>query len=492
MQGITSVERGKCRKKPLEDDEDKPKDRNGLSPAEQKLNDRRHIQPVELATKLIGKPDYDLAELRDSEVEVDDFGVAEMEGVLYRHGNGKGSRHATTLREEGDEGERSDDSEGRVPEESHSEGSDEEDSEHEDSTGDADGGHDGRDGSRNATDEREELRRLLSSDQKTIAAEISKAAKGDVEKGRAVRKQQSTFDALLNTRMKIQKALGAANQLSFTEQGPDNADLDPIKSAESAALALWSTLENLRFVMADAQSGREPQKRKHPSPVSSAASTISLWKRMVDLESDSIAHRRAVLEKWSLKVRGSSAANLNGRGKLLGSTTGGQQNISAILDAQIASELGERNAKRVRRETSGQDSTEPIYDDTVFYQSLLRSLVEQRISSDPVANGLDNLHIQLPTRLSVHPVTGMRNDKTKRDVDTRASKGRKMRYQVHEKLQNFMAPEDRGTWTDRAREELFASLLGKTASGLLGEGDDDASAESDEDLEEGGLRLFRS
>lgn len=57
-----------------------------------------------------------------------------------------------------------------------------------------------------------------------------------------------------------------------------------------------------------------------------------------------------------------------------------------------------------------------------------------------------------------------------------------------------MAPEDRGTWTTRARDEFFASLLGRTASGMLGEGDeDDASAEeSDEDREEGGLRLFRN
>ena len=117
------------------------------------------------------------------------------------------------------------------------------------------------------------------------------------------------------------------------------------------------------------------------------------------------------------------------------------------------------------------------------------------MSSDSITNGLDTLHIQLPSRLSLHPVTGMRNDKNKRRgaVDTRATKGRKMKYDVHEKLQNFMAPEDRGTWTTRARDEFFASLLGRTASGLLGEDDEEASAaeESDEDREEGGLRLFR-
>lgn len=45
-----------------------------------------------------------------------------------------------------------------------------------------------------------------------------------------------------------------------------------------------------------------------------------------------------------------------------------------------------------------------------------------------------------------------------------------------------------------ARDEFFASLFGRMASGLLGEADDkDASAdeESGEDCEEIGLRLFR-
>ncbi|KAF4247768.1 hypothetical protein CNMCM8980_006991 [Aspergillus fumigatiaffinis] len=346
------------------------------------------------------------------------------------------------------------------------------------------------------SDDREELRRLMSSDQKTIAATISQAAKADAAKGRAVKQQRATFDALLNARIKLQKGLTAVNQLSIAAKGSDekpNLDGEAIKSAESAALALWSTLENLRLALADAQTQDESKKRKRPSAVSVATSSDSLWKRMADLESDAVAHRRAVLDKWSLKVRGSTAALPNARGKLLGASAASQQTITAVIDAQVASETGDRAAKR--RRNSSDEGLEPVYDDTVFYQSLLRDLVEQRMSSsDAITNGLDTLHLQLPSRQGIHPITGMRKDKVKRDVDTRASKGRKMRFDVHEKLQNFMAPEDRGTWTATAREEFFASLLGKTASGLLREGDDeDASAaeESDEDREEVGLRLFR-
>ncbi|KAL2800027.1 apoptosis antagonizing transcription factor-domain-containing protein [Aspergillus keveii] len=361
------------------------------------------------------------------------------------------------------------------------------------------------------SDDREQLRQLMATDQKTIAATISQAAKADATKGKAVKQQRATFDALLNARIKFQKGLTAVNQLSVAARNQtedDEVDADAFKSAETAALTLWSTLEDLRLTLADAQTQDESKKRKRPSPATSTTSASSLWARMTGLESTAVTHRRAILDKWSLKVRGANTTTLanSKTNKLLGSASA-QQTITAVLDAHIASETADfRAAKRARNNkttstngtsaSNASEAEEPIYTDALFYQSLLRDLVEQRMSSsDAITNGLDTLHL-LPSR-DVHPVTGMRKDKVKRDVDTRASKGRKMRFDVHEKLQNFMAPEERGRWTLHAREEFFASLLGKTASGLLGEGVDEVDGErsdvsEDEDAEEGGLRLFRS
>jgi protein AATF/BFR2 len=351
------------------------------------------------------------------------------------------------------------------------------------------------------SDDRAQLRQLLATDQKTIAATISQAAKADATKGRAVKQQRATFDALLNARIKLQKGLTAANQLAARTQPFEDADTDAFKSAETAALTLWSTLEDLRLTLVDAQTQDDSKKRKRPSPATTSTSTSSLWKRMAELESDSLAHRRAILDKWSLKVRGSATATTlaNSKTKLLGSS-GAQQTITAVLDAHVASETADRSSKRLKStQGSTSDPNEvKVYDDTIFYQSLLRDLVSQRMSStDAITNGLDTLHI-LPSRSgagAIHPVTGMRKDKVKREVDTRASKGRKMRFDVHEKLQNFMAPEERGIWTKRAREEFFASLLGRSASGILREddvSDDEDGEKSEEDVEEGGLRLFRS
>lgn len=80
----------------------------------------------------------------------------------------------------------------------------------------------------------------------------------------------------------------------------------------------------------------------------------------------------------------------------------------------------------------------------------------------------------------------------RKKVDTKASKGRKMRYTVHEKLQNFMASEDRGMWGERQRDELFGGLLGRRGALREDAVDVEDGDLGREDVEEEGLRLFRS
>lgn len=49
----------------------------------------------------------------------------------------------------------------------------------------------------------------------------------------------------------------------------------------------------------------------------------------------------------------------------------------------------------------------------------------------------------------------------KRKIDTRSTKGRKLRYTVHTKLMNFMAPYDQAPWSEEAKQDLYNSLFGK-------------------------------
>lgn len=93
-------------------------------------------------------------------------------------------------------------------------------------------------------------------------------------------------------------------------------------------------------------------------------------------------------------------------------------------------------------------STE-IYDDTDFYHSQLRELIE--FKSDRIDNPSE------VTRQFIE-LQKLRN-KMKKKVDTRASKGRKIRYAIHHKMVNFMAPHDASDWTSSTKTELYSSLF---------------------------------
>jgi len=132
-----------------------------------------------------------------------------------------------------------------------------------------------------------------------------------------------------------------------------------------------------------------------------------------------------------------------------------------------------------------------IYDDADFYGLLLQNLLEQRSGESIAAATAGAANMSMPNGIDAR-FQLRREAKTRKQVDTRASKGRKLRYTVHEKLQNFMAPEDRTTWGPRQSDELFGSLFGKKME--LGEDVDGINGDEEDGLgaEEAGLMLFRS
>ena len=137
------------------------------------------------------------------------------------------------------------------------------------------------------------------------------------------------------------------------------------------------------------------------------------------------------------------------------------------------------------------DATDPeIFDDTDFYQKMLRDIIDARGN----VNGGEDWMIS------------QKQKKAKKKVDTKASKGRKLRfvatlpmwylltksifdrYEVHEKLQNFMVPVPvPGAWHDEQIDELFTSLLGK---GFESVGIDVDAPRVDQNIDLGGFRVF--
>jgi protein AATF/BFR2 len=350
-------------------------------------------------------------------------------------------------------------------------------------------GDESKSGSEHEDDEktqRAELRKIMGEEQKTVIATISQAAKVDADKGNAVKEQRKAFDSLLSVRMVLQKALVATNSMAALEERcTDESANQPYEAAEEAAIKLWNTLDGLRHELSKANSGvKTGQKRKRGVETSTPSAT--LWERMQGSEVSIIDNRQTTLEKWSAKVRSTTSLPISR--KL--NPAAAQQSITSLIQDQLAN--SDHLVKRTKMPRScaplqrDQKVTEDpdIYDDGNFYQLLLKELVDQRRvdSLTTSVNGGD--------AGKAMQWTAVKEAKTRKNIDTKASKGRKMRFTVHEKLQNFMAPEDRGTWEPAAIDRFFGTLLGQKMT--LGEASDDGEGENGFSLEEEGLMLFRS
>lgn len=308
---------------------------------------------------------------------------------------------------------------------------------------------------------------------KTVLSAISDSARQDIEKGRAVRQQRKIFDGLLNLRVRLQKALVAVNTLGHVESASTGPEA--YEAAEEAALKLWNTIGDLRTGIKGSKAG---EKRKRDVDTSTPTDTI--WGYMNDDEQRARQQRRKTLDKWSGKIGATTVPVGN---KLNLNST--RNSISTVLEEQLLDR--ERLIKRTRvprscaplQASKSVKEDAAIYDDADFYQILLKELVDQRTADSEAAQSAGVATVQW---------AAMKEAKTTKAVDRRASRGRKMRFTVHEKLAGFMAPEDRRSWEGEAIDRFFGTLFGRKMEL------DEEEEESEEEInaEEAGLKLFRS
>lgn len=289
----------------------------------------------------------------------------------------------------------------------------------------------------------------------------------DIRKGLAIQQQRKVYDGLLNLRIRLQKALVAANTFPALEDAP-TPEAEPYEAAEEAAIKLLNTISTMKGALGP---GRAGGKRKRDFEVSTPSGQI--WEQISADDKKVSKVRNANLEKWSQKVRTVNDSS-------------SKKSLVSSLEQQF-DETEHRLVKRSKTPRScapaqiakrvGED--EHIYDDADFYQQLLKELVDQR-TVDGSAEQASNV----PSVM----LTASRDAKARKYVDRKASKGRKMRFTVHEKLQNFMAAEDRRSWEQGAIDRFFGTLFGKKMELDEVESEDDMEGLS---ANAEGLRLFR-
>lgn len=344
----------------------------------------------------------------------------------------------------------------------------------------------------------------------------------EVKKGKAVHSQLLIWDSILELRIQLQKLLVLANQFpkpenystfrsAALEKDKKNANLmgQAKQSVELVMNQLLNLQEKLRDSHPDVRnvfssaggkqkgvdqidsedeeipSDTEPEESDEGSegPVEAGSTKrkpveqmhpkkLAKYRKMDDCISSAAEfwksfepYRNSTIEKWYERTRLLSGKVGRGFASLEQSPV--KQIKHILMDEERLLRrtqtkrssykiLGDEEVTNNEEQNQGTaDVDEEIFDDDDFYHHLLREIIERKTSStdNPVALSRQWLEIQKLRK------------KVKRKVDTRASKGRKIRYDIIPKLVNYMAPLDRATYSDEAKTELFGSLFGQKKYG---------------------------
>lgn len=298
----------------------------------------------------------------------------------------------------------------------------------------------------------------------------SKLIGEEIKKGESVQNQQKIWEKLLEVRIKAQKMMTTANALpdydahiELLEVDDDGQFSDKIEETSSQ---LYNLLDNLielqsNLVKNYSETKNLTLKRKSKSKsgnILMKRSKLAEYADLVEENYDSYSDfRTKTLQKWhertkSVKEMKGSLGNIDIMTKI--------QNAMLKKDEIIKkTQLYRGGYSLFGKDAKIEDDihSPEIFDDSEFYHQQLRELIEYK-------SGLDENQAEITQKLiELQKVRG----KMKKRIDTRASKGRKIRYIVHNKLVNFMAPRDESTMPDEARKELFNSLFGAANEGEL-------------------------
>ncbi|KAG6628565.1 putative uncharacterized protein DDB_G0270496 [Carya illinoinensis] len=347
----------------------------------------------------------------------------------------------------------------------------EEEEEEEDDNDDEDGEEDEGEGiDRDAEmEELEKEYKALQRQELDILKDMKRHKDEDLLKGQAVKNQKALWDKTLEFRFLLQKAFSSSNRLpqepvrsSFCDSDEDvnvaysNLITSSKKTLDSLVGLQEALLEKNPSIVqpTDGNFGRS-------SKISEAAMNSSVegdedWSRVSQMQMRIASFRDKSIDKWQRKTQVTTGA-----AAMKAKLHAFNQNISEQVAAYMRDPSRMIKQMQLRKSTVGifgsglgrEDNSEreevqpdgdpELLDDTEFYQQLLKEFFEMidPTSSDSAFYAMKRLQT-----------------KKRKMVDRKASKSRKIRYHVHEKIVNFMAPQSMDLPPMAAK--LFDNLFG--------------------------------
>ncbi|KAK9757781.1 hypothetical protein RND81_01G185400 [Saponaria officinalis] len=320
-------------------------------------------------------------------------------------------------------------------------------------------------------DELEELQKeyqdLRNTEQKLVHT-LKRHKDEDVVKGQAIKNQKALWDKALEIRILMQNAYRNSNKLPQepirslfleSDEAVSVGYSDLIASSKKAIDSLLqlqeALLDNNPSIARASEEGNPP-----PSLIDGELKNMDVdqqkeWLKISQIQSRIASFRNKSVDKWQRKADVHSGAAAK-KAKLLAFN----QNISDQVATYMRDPSKMIRGMQMRRETVGvfgpivqqagstteeanpEGDPELLYDNE-FYQQLLNEFIAtvDPSSSETAFYALKKLQT-----------------KKRKVVDRRASKSRKIRYNIHEKLVNFMAPQPMDI--PEMAPKLFQNLFG--------------------------------
>ncbi|KAK3869970.1 hypothetical protein Pcinc_024750 [Petrolisthes cinctipes] len=431
--------------------------------------------------------DYENSDDDENDVQEE---AASGSGVRFVD-DGDFSKFADDFDNEDEESEQQDDDE---DEESEQDDDDDEESESEQDNDDDDNDEDMDDSTENQT-----IKRFHSDDHHD-----------QLKKGQAVRHQLAIYDSLFEGRIGLQKVMSASNQIpQYDTYKPFLAQKDPnytrnIIAAKSATRLLLTTLIHLQELLLkqnpetnhiitgkkskygstesdeEITSSEDEDQDQEMEQSSSEARGVKRKMKLEECEevlskrhTAIIPFRDFTINKWYEKTK--LLSSHSGGNKFSGFETSALQQLNNILankpqlvrrtqltgstrgtTYQVLGRLTQHQEQQQQQPKTDEYDPE-IFDDTDFYSRCLEEVLKSKVALSDNMTDVSRKWIE---------IQNLRR-KTKRNVDKKASKGRKLRYEVMSKLQQYLAPSYFSLMDDAAINTLFASLFGKSTQKTL-------------------------
>lgn len=322
-----------------------------------------------------------------------------------------------------------------------------------------------------------EMKQLDERDQENLVI-IADRIKQDSERGKAVKEQINLIDDIIGLRLGLQPLIQAVNRLpSQNGESVDPTILSLSSHANVAAkfqtflcdlVALFKLLQRKeKRILKDQNQDLDKNQNQKQNNIQNQIDNYPISKshlgKIIGIEKILLPSCRQIIDSTHQRLliissKSSSGTSKNNQLKIINSSP--WQQVELALSRADNSDLVLRkthpheNSKDIHNKEIKKES---LFEDEDLYNFLLKDWLQRNGSSS--SSSSSNIISLLPGHYQSTDSSLGKNKITNKNMEAKVSKGRKIKYDVHEKMCGYMASMPyHHAWTDQRITELIATI----------------------------------